>query len=115
MHEMALTEGVLQIVEEAAGTQGVARAKVVVPEIGLLSAVESEAMRFCFDAAARGTLAEGAHLEVIAVPGEDLCLNCHETVPLAALYDPARPAAVTRSRRPAAPKRGSRSWKSNSK
>lgn len=88
MHEMALAEGVLQIVEEAAGAQGFARAKIVVLEIGELSAVEPEAMRFCFDAVARGTLAEGAQLEVIAVPGEGLCLNCHKTVPLAALYDP---------------------------
>jgi hydrogenase nickel incorporation protein HypA/HybF len=88
MHEMSLAEGVLQIVEDAAGEQGFARVRTVVIEIGQLSSVEPEAMRFCFDAVTRGSLAEGAVLEVIEVPGSGLCLSCDRTVPLAALYDP---------------------------
>lgn len=89
MHEMSLAEGVLQIVEDAArGDGGFSRVKTVFIEIGQLSAVEPDAMRFCFDAVTRGTLAEGAQLEVITVAGEGLCFNCHATVPLAALYDP---------------------------
>jgi hydrogenase nickel incorporation protein HypA/HybF len=88
---MSLAEGVLQIVEEAArgqGGQAFARVKTVVLEIGQLSTVEPEALCFCFDAVARGTLAEGARLQVIEVPGEGLCFSCGKTVPLAARYDP---------------------------
>lgn len=88
MHEMSLAEGVLQIVEDAAREQGFLRVRTVVLEIGQLSSVEPEAMRFCFDAVACGTLAEGAQLEVVEVPGEGLCFSCGKTVPLAALYDP---------------------------
>ena len=96
MHEMSLAEGVLQIVEDAArgagsgadNAGGFARVKTVFIEIGQLSSVEPDAMRFCFDAVTRGTLAEGAQLEVIEVAGEGLCFNCNTTVPLAALYDP---------------------------
>jgi hydrogenase nickel incorporation protein HypA/HybF len=94
MHEMSLAEGVLQIVEDAArnsggaGDGGFLRVKTVFIEIGQLSSVEPDSMRFCFDAVTRGTLAEGALLEVIEVPGEGLCFNCNKTVPLAALYDP---------------------------
>lgn len=88
---MSLAEGVLQIVEDAARApdgRGFVRVKTVVLEIGQLSSVEPEAMRFCFDAVAHGSVAEGAALEIQEVPGEGLCFNCSRTVRLAALYDP---------------------------
>ena len=88
MHEMSLAMGVLQIVEEAARAQHFRRVRSVLLEIGELSMVEAEAMRFCFDAVSRGTLAEGAVLNVVEVAGQGLCFNCNMTVPLAALYDP---------------------------
>ncbi|MBK8116352.1 MAG: hydrogenase maturation nickel metallochaperone HypA [Candidatus Accumulibacter sp.] len=88
MHEMSLAMGVLQIVEEAARAQRFRRVRSVLLEIGELSMVEAEAMRFCFDAVSRGTLAEGAVLNVVEVAGQGLCFNCNMTVPLAALYDP---------------------------
>lgn len=88
MHEMSLAVGILQILEEAAQAQHFRRVRAVVLEIGELAAVESEAMCFCFDAVSRGTLADGANLNVIRVAGQGLCFNCKNTVPLAALYDP---------------------------
>ena len=88
MHEMSLAMGVLQIVEDAARAQRFQRVRSVEVEIGELAAVEAEAIRFCFAAVTRGTLAEGAKLHVTSVLGEGLCFNCNQTVPLAALYDP---------------------------
>lgn len=88
MHEMALAEGVLQILEDAAREQQFTTVKTVWLEIGQLSSVEPEAMRFCFDAVIKGSLAEGARLEVIATPGEGQCLSCGKTVPLTVVYDP---------------------------
>ena len=91
MHEMSLAESVLQIVEEAARGQkeaGFVRIRAVFVEIGQLSSVEPEALRFCFEAVACGTLAEGARLEVIEVPGEGCCSHCQQTVRLAARYEP---------------------------
>lgn len=82
MHEMALTESVIGIIEDNARSQGFSRAKLVVLEIGQLSHVEPEAMMFCFDAVSRGTLAEGAKLEIIRTPGAGWCLDCEKTVPL---------------------------------
>ncbi|WP_291994376.1 hydrogenase maturation nickel metallochaperone HypA [Candidatus Accumulibacter sp. ACC003] len=88
MHEMSLAMGILQIVEDAARAQSFRRVRSVFVEIGELSAVEPAAIRFCFDAVIAGTLAEGAVLNVVEVAGEGLCFNCHQTVPLAARYDP---------------------------
>jgi len=59
MHEMALAESVLDLIEDCLLREGGKRIKTVRLEIGKLSAVEPEAMRFCFDAVARGTLAKG--------------------------------------------------------
>ena len=88
MHEMSLAEGVVQIIEDAARDQGFSKVKTVFLEIGWLSSVEPEAMAFCFDAVSRGTIAEGAKLEVIDVPGAGQCLSCGKTVEISAVFDP---------------------------
>lgn len=77
---MALAEGVLQLIEDAAREQDFARVSAVWLEIGQLSGVEVEAMRFCFDAVTRGSLAEGAKLEIITIPGTAWCMNCSSAV-----------------------------------
>lgn len=82
MHEMSLAEGVLQLVEETARREQASRVSRVILEIGRLAAVEGEALRFCFDVVTRGSLAEGAVLEIIDVPGSGWCLPCGETVPI---------------------------------
>jgi hydrogenase nickel incorporation protein HypA/HybF len=66
MHEMSICESVVQVLEEQAAAQQFARVKLVRLEVGPFSGVELEALRFCFDAVTRGTLAEGAALEISA-------------------------------------------------
>jgi hydrogenase nickel incorporation protein HypA/HybF len=87
MHEMAVAEGVLQVVEDAARGQGFSTVRALRLEIGELAAVEVEALRFCFDAVARGTLAEGARLEIVATAGRGRCRQCRQEVPLKARFD----------------------------
>lgn len=87
MHEMSLCEGVLQVLEEQAKTQGFQRVKTVWLEIGGLAGVEVEAMRFGFDVVVRNSLAEGACLEIIRVPGQAWCTTCAETVEITQRYD----------------------------
>jgi hydrogenase nickel incorporation protein HypA/HybF len=86
MHEMALAEGILQLVEEAARKDGFAKVTAVWLEIGQLSGVEVEAMKFCFDAVTRDSIAEGARLEIIALPGTGWCMECSLTVPMAEAF-----------------------------
>jgi len=82
MHEMSIAESVLGIVEETARREGFARVKEVRLEIGRLAAVETEALRFCFDAVVRGSVAEGARLAIDETPGTAWCFGCSATVPL---------------------------------
>ena len=80
MHEMSLCQGVVQILEEQAKTHAFTRVRTVRLEIGPLAAVEPEAMRFCFDAVTRGTLAENATLDIIETKASAWCFSCGETV-----------------------------------
>ncbi len=87
MHEMALCEGVLQILVANAKAQGYRQVKTVWLEIGGLSGVETAAMRFGFDVVTRGTLADRARLEIIEIPGEAWCMQCSKTVPVIRRFD----------------------------
>jgi len=82
MHEMSLAEGIIELVEDTARRENAARVSLVVLEIGQLSSVEPEALRFCFDVVTKGGIADGAALEIVAVPGAGWCMQCATTVPL---------------------------------
>lgn len=88
MHEVALAEGVLQLIEDAARTQGFASVRAIWLEIGQMSSVEPDALRFCFDAVSRDSIAAGARLEIVDTPGQGWCAHCALSVPMVALYDP---------------------------
>lgn len=88
MHEMSLAEGIVQLVEDTVRAEGCARVRTVWLEIGQLAAVEQEALRFCFDAVTRDSVAEGARLEIIETPGQGWCMQCERAVAVSAMYDP---------------------------
>jgi hydrogenase nickel incorporation protein HypA/HybF len=87
MHEMSLAEGILHIAEDTARREGAQRVRSVIVEIGRLSAVMPEALRFCFESVVRDSLAEGASLELVAVDGAGWCMPCGCEVPLQNSYD----------------------------
>ena len=87
MHEMAITQGIVDIcLQHAHGKQ----VRQVVIEIGDLSGVVPEAVAFCFSACTVDTLAAEARLEIRQVPGLGHCLDCDTEQPLERLYDPCR-------------------------
>jgi len=73
MHELAITQEIVEILRERAGERRVRR---VVLEIGKLSAVLPDAVRFCFDLCAEGTPVEGARLEIEEPAGRARCRAC---------------------------------------
>lgn len=86
MHEMALTEGVISIVEEEARRRAFSRVTRVRLEIGVLSHVDPHAMAFCFEAVSRGTVADGARLDIETTPGLGWCFDCARSTPLRERY-----------------------------
>ena len=88
MHEMALCRSIIDMIDEQAAAQGFRTVKTIRLIIGTLSHVEPEALEFGFDVASRGTLAEGAALEIERPGGQAFCMVCETTVPLAQRFDP---------------------------
>ncbi len=73
MHELAIAESVVDTV-----TERLAGAKVtcVHLEIGALSGVVADSIRFCFDLATEGTGLAGARLEITEPPAQCRCRAC---------------------------------------
>lgn len=87
MHEMSLAEGIVQIVESTARANDARAVRSVWLELGALSHVEHEALRFSFDVVKHGTVARDARLEIATTPGRAWCMPCGESVDLARLGD----------------------------
>lgn len=87
VHELSLMEELLRLVEAEAARQGTSRVAAVVLEVGRLSGVEVEALRFAFEALKPGTAAEEAALEVDEPPGRGWCAACAAVRPLETCFE----------------------------
>jgi hydrogenase nickel incorporation protein HypA/HybF len=83
MHEMSITQGIIELCLDHANGRPVLSLDV---EIGELSSAVPEAIEFCFEACSRDTLLEGARLNIIKVPGAGYCQECHRETVLLELY-----------------------------
>ena len=73
MHELAIAESVVDTVTQRLPG---ARITAVHLEIGALSGVVADSIRFCFDLATEGTGLEGATLEITEPPARCKCRSC---------------------------------------
>lgn len=88
MHEMSLCEGVRQVIEDYAQSAEFDAVRKVRVEIGRFAGVEKDAFVFAFDVVMRGSVAEGAELELIDVPGRATCFDCSKDVEIMERLDP---------------------------
>lgn len=75
MHELAIAESVVETIMARTGTRAVHEVRL---EVGRLSGVSAESLRFCFELAASGTAVDGAQLMIDEPPGEAHCATCGE-------------------------------------
>ena len=76
MHEMSIAQSVLDIVLQESRDHEVSRVLSVVIKVGEMSAIETESLKFCFDLLTKGTLAEGARLNIERVQVTCRCREC---------------------------------------
>ncbi|MBN3950817.1 MAG: hydrogenase maturation nickel metallochaperone HypA [Nostoc sp. NMS7] len=79
MHELGITKNIVAIVAEQAKGAKVQR---VLLEIGKLSAIMPDAIRFCFDICTQDTVLAGATLEILEIPGLAKCRQCGAEIAL---------------------------------
>ncbi|MGC4056186.1 MAG: hydrogenase maturation nickel metallochaperone HypA [Paludibaculum sp.] len=79
MHELSITESILEIALRHAGGRRVSSVHLV---IGELSSFVDESIQLYWQELTRGTLAEEAVLQFAREPGELLCLDCGRQFPV---------------------------------
>jgi hydrogenase nickel incorporation protein HypA/HybF len=82
VHELAITESIVDAIVEKIGDGPVAAVRL---EIGRLSGVVTDSIRFCFGIVADGTGLAGARLDIDEPPGRAYCRDCRREF---ALDDP---------------------------
>ena len=76
MHELAITEGIIEAAVPEAERAGAKKILEIRLKIGELSGVLPECIQEYFDIASRGTIAEGARLKVEKIPITIHCNGC---------------------------------------
>lgn len=76
MHELSITESLLDITLKHAREAGATKVNQLNIVIGQMSSVVDESVQFYWDFVAEGTLAEGATLNFERIPATFKCLNC---------------------------------------
>lgn len=87
MHEVGLAQSIVELVREKAAEGSFTAVKTVVLRLGALANVETDALRFGFECARRGTIAEHAALEIRHTPGTATCVACGGTVEVRSRLD----------------------------
>lgn len=85
MHELYVTKSIHQIVLKHAINNNVNRVLSVNLEIGALSDLQSEWVQRYFDRLSRGTIVEGAKLNINRVPAVFHCNSCHQYFEISSL------------------------------
>lgn len=78
MHELSVTQGIMQIVEAEAKKNNVKKVLSIKLMVGQLSGVMPQLIQDYFELIAMGTVVEGAKLVIERVPATIECLECKE-------------------------------------
>jgi hydrogenase nickel incorporation protein HypA/HybF len=78
MHELSITESVLEIALRHAQAAQARRVTDLYLVIGQLTSFIDDSIQFYWDMLAQGTLAEGARLHFKRIQAELVCLDCNQ-------------------------------------
>ena len=78
MHELAITQSILDIARKAADEHGAKRVKSVRIMLGEYSGVVPQCIQYYFDVVSKDTVAEGAFLDIQRLPVVIRCNACEK-------------------------------------
>ena len=76
MHELAVTQSILEICLRHAGAGHAAKITDINIVVGQFSSIVDNSVQFYWDMIAEGTIAQGAVLHFNRIPGEMTCRTC---------------------------------------
>jgi hydrogenase nickel incorporation protein HypA/HybF len=80
LHELGITQSIVDIAIKTAREQNAVKVLSVSIEIGELSGVVPDAVEFCFEVCTQKTLIEGSRLIIDYIPGRGICDDCNAKV-----------------------------------
>jgi len=86
MHEMSIALSIVEAVDAQARQEGARAISAIELRIGKLAGIEPDSLRFCFSAAAKGTLADSALLVIEEPEGVGECGECGIKFPVDFYY-----------------------------
>lgn len=78
MHELAITQSILDIAQKVSQEHGITRVREVRIKLGAYSGIVPQCVQDYFAVISRGTLAEGAVLDIQTLPVVIHCNSCGE-------------------------------------
>jgi hydrogenase nickel incorporation protein HypA/HybF len=82
MHELAVTESVLNIALEYANRAGAKRVTDLYLVIGRLASIVDDSVQFYWDILSQDTICANSQLHFTRIPANMLCLDCGNEFPL---------------------------------
>lgn len=79
MHEVGITQSLVEIAEQHIRESGYHKVLSVTVEIGEFSGVVADAVEFCFEAVVQQSLLKGSKLIVKQIAGKKRCNDCHNS------------------------------------
>ena len=76
MHELALTEGIINIINSEAEKQNFSKVQEITLSVGEFSGIVPQCILEFFPIAAAGSIAEDAEIVINTIPAEFKCLDC---------------------------------------
>ena len=76
MHELSFAQAILDTVLKIAEEKNAKRVITIHIRLGELLLLNPEQLKFCFDVVSRGTIAEGAKLEIEFIKPKIRCTSC---------------------------------------
>lgn len=78
MHELSVTQGIMQVVEAEAKKNNVSKVLSIKLMVGQFSGIMPQLIQDYFELVATGTVVEGAKLVIERIPASIKCLECGE-------------------------------------
>jgi hydrogenase nickel incorporation protein HypA/HybF len=78
VHELSVAENIIDVVLQEIDRQQLPPVQKIAVQVGALSAVDPEALRFAFEAIRSGTPLAHTTLEIESVPVQGQCNDCHQ-------------------------------------
>ena len=86
MHEMSIAMSIIEAVVEKASQENSRKVSEIELQVGKASGILTESLTFCFSAAAKNTIVDGARLEIRETESLVTCEDCGNSFPVEGFF-----------------------------